>query len=124
MWDANPKELQQITEDVIGPRIIKYELRFRAMFGGILAYAYGRPFASLSNAGIAIKLIEQDKQALIDEHGGYPLRYEPSDPPSKSYVVIPMAMVEAKGEELEAWLLKSIIYVKTLPLSKKKPKKL
>lgn len=120
MWDADPKELRQIIEEVIGPRAIENELRFRSMFGGIMAYAYGRPFASLSNAGIAVKLSAHDRQVFINEYGGYPLRYKPSDPPSKSYMVIPMAMVEKRGDGLEEWLIKSITHVKTLPLKKKK----
>ena len=88
-----------------------------------MAYAYGRPFASLSNAGIAVKLSGDERNRLIEKEDGYPLRYKPSDPPSKSYTVIPKSIVEAGGEPLKNWLTLSMNYCKTLPLSKKKPRK-
>ncbi len=88
-----------------------------------MSYAFGRPFASLSNAGIAVKLSEDDRSQLIENKDGYPLRYKPSDPPSKSYTVIPKSIVEAGGEALKNWLVLSMNYCKSLPLSKKKPRK-
>ena len=88
-----------------------------------MAYAYGRPFASLSIAGIALKLSNDDRATLIEKEGGYPLRYKESDPPSKSYTVIPKSLVEADGEPLKTWLITSMNYCKTLPLKKKKTRK-
>ena len=123
MWDADPKTLQKAIEEAIGPEAVEYEIRFRPMFGGIMAYAFGRPFASLSNAGIAVKLSTDDIARLIEEEGGYPLRYQPSDPPSKSYTIIPMSIVEAKGDSLKKWLVLSMNHCQTLPLKKKKKKK-
>ena len=122
MWDSDPKNLQSAIEEAIGPEAVEYEIRFRPMFGGIMAYAYGRPFASLSHAGIAVKLGQDDKCRLIEKEYGYPLRYKPSDPPSKSYTVVPKNMVEARGETLKKWLVLSMNYCKTLPLKKKKPR--
>jgi len=122
MWDSDPKELQKAIVETIGPEALEYEMRFQAMFGGIMSYTYERPFASLSHAGIALKLNEHDRAALI-EAGGYPLRYKESDPPSKSYTVIPKNLVEAKGEALKHWLVLSMTHVKTLPVRKKKPRK-
>ncbi len=124
MWDSDPKELQKAIEETIGPEAVKYEIRFRPMFGGIMAYAFGRPFASLSIAGIALKLSEDDRCRLIEKEGGYPLRYKPDDPPSKSYTIIPERTVAAKGEKLKEWLVLSMTYCKSLPLKKKKKKSL
>ena len=115
MWDSNPKELQKAIEEAIGPEAVEYEMRFRPMFGGIMAYAFGSPFASLSIAGIALKLSEDDRRRLIEKEDGYPLRYKPSDPPSKSYTIIPERMVAAKGVHLKEWLVLSMTYCKSLP---------
>ena len=123
MWDCDPSRLQKALEEAIGPEAVEFEIRFRAMFGGIMAYAYGRPFASLSNVGIAIKRSEDDRSCLIEKEDGYPLRYKPSDPPSKSYTVIPKSSVDAKGETLKKWLVLSMKHCKSLPLKKKKSRK-
>lgn len=123
MWDSDPKSLQKAIVEAIGPEAVEFEIRFRAMFGGIMAYAYGRPFASLSNAGIAVKLSGDDRSCLIEKEGGYPLRYKPSDPPSKSYTVIPKSIVEPGGEPLKNWLVLSMKHCQSLPLSKKKLRK-
>ncbi|MEE8295529.1 MAG: TfoX/Sxy family protein [Sphingomonadales bacterium] len=121
MWDAHPKELQKAVEAALGPEAAEYEIRFQPMFGGIMSYTYERPFASLSVAGIALKLSAEDRERLI-EAGGYPLRYKESDPPSKSYTVIPKDLVESGGEPLKTWLITSMTHVKTLPMRKKKKK--
>ena len=38
---------------------------FRAMFGGIMAYAEGKPFASLSDVGLALKLSGTDHADML-----------------------------------------------------------
>jgi len=122
MWDSDPKTLQSAIEAAIGPEAMEYDIRFRPMFGGIMSYAFGRPFASLSVAGIAVKLSSDDRARLIKE-GGYPLRYKESDPPSKSYTIIPKSIVEEKGESLKEWLVLSMTHCKTLPVKKRKIKR-
>jgi len=123
MWDSNAKDLKKGMELILGTKVIEDEIVFRHMFGGILAYTFGRPFASLSNAGIALKLSDTDKDRLIKEKGGYPLRYKPDDPPSKNYTVLPLAIVEANSSDCEYWLTTSIKHCKSLPLKKKKARK-
>src|SRR3954464_4745298 len=49
---CDPKRLREIMADAAPPEL---ELAFRPMFGGIMAYAEGKAFASLSNVGMAIK---------------------------------------------------------------------
>lgn len=119
MWDSDPKQLQKTIENVLGPEAVEYEIRFQPMFGGIMSYTFERPFASLSVAGIALKLSADDRERLIEE-GGYPLRYKESDPPSKTYTVLPKALVEASSEPLKSWLITSMNHVKTLPMRKRK----
>ena len=122
MWDADAKDLQKTIEDTLGPEAGEYEIRFQSMFGGIMSYTFERPFASLSHAGIGLKLTPEDRERLI-EGGGYGLRYKESDPPSKSYTIIPKDLVAAGGEPLKSWLISSMTHVKTLPVRKRKPKK-
>ena len=122
-WNSDPVQLQSAIETALGLRIEEYEVRFRPMFGGIMAYAFDRPFASMSTAGLALKLDPSQHEDLASQEGGYPLRYEPGDPPSKSYSVLPESHFGRDLEVLAKWLLISIDHVKALPLKKKKPRK-
>lgn len=94
------------------------ELTFRAMFGGRMAYAEGRPFASLSNVGLALKLAPDDQAPLLAIPGAERLRYEPDAPASKSYLVVPAAWVDSP-DSLAPWATKSVQFVRTQPLKKK-----
>ncbi len=85
----DPKALRAILE-AAAPDV---ELTFRAMFGGILAYVAGKPVASLSDVGVALKAGGPEYAALLALPGAVALRYEPDAPPSKSYVVVPHAML-------------------------------
>jgi TfoX/Sxy family transcriptional regulator of competence genes len=49
--------LQAIMEAASPPDL---ELGFRSMFGGIMGYAAGQAFASLSNVGLALKMTGAD----------------------------------------------------------------
>ncbi len=87
-------------------------IHFRPMFGGVMAYANGKPFASLSNVGLAIKLDAAHYAALLQERGARPLQYEPSSPPSKQYVLVPDALLnDSERERLGVWLAHAIRYV-------------
>ena len=87
------------------------ELSFRAMFGGIMAYAAGTPFASLSNVGLGLKLAPAGFERALALPGAVPLRYEPDAPPSKTYVVLPPAIV-ADDEALRGWIGTSVAALK------------
>jgi TfoX/Sxy family transcriptional regulator of competence genes len=78
----DPKLLQVICTKASPPDL---ELSFRPMFGGIMGYASGKVFASLSDVGLALKLTGADREALLAIPGSKPLQYEPDQPPSKSY---------------------------------------
>lgn len=69
------------------------DLSFRPMFGGIMGYSDGKPFASLSNIGLALKFGRAD-HATFAALGAQPLRYEPDSPPSKTYLVVPAAILD------------------------------
>ena len=100
--EHDPKVLQAILTQAAPPDL---ELSFRPMFGGIMGYADAKVFASLSNVGLALKLSGPDREALLAEPGARPLRYEPDQPPSKSYVVLPEAML-SNPDALRRWIVR------------------
>jgi TfoX/Sxy family transcriptional regulator of competence genes len=113
----DPKELQAIFEAASSPDL---ELGFRPMFGGIFGYAAGQAFASLSNVGLALKMTGADHAALSAVSDVKPLRYEPDDPPSKSYLLLPDVML-SDPDNLRLWIARSAAGLK--PKTKKPRKK-
>jgi TfoX/Sxy family transcriptional regulator of competence genes len=77
------------------------------MFGGVMSYAGGKVFASLSDVGLALKLHGADREALLALEGAKPLRYEPDAPASKSYVVIPDDLLTDR-DVLGGWIRRSV----------------
>ena len=114
-----PKALQAVMMRAAPPDL---ELAFRPMFGGIMGYAEGRAFASLSDVGLALKLFGAERDALLAMEGAKPLQYEPHSPPSKSYVVTPEAML-ADAEALRGWIRRSAATAKTAPPAKPRVKR-
>ena len=90
----------------------------KRFFSGAAAYANGRIFMSLTSVGLAVKLAEPDKEALM-RMGGTALQYFPKAPVKKAYVVVPENLA-ANTDLLKPWLARSISYVLTLPEPKKK----
>lgn len=115
--EHDPKELQVILEAASPPDL---ELGFRPMFGGIFGYAGGQAFASLSNVGLALKMTAADHAALSAVPNVKPLRYEPDDPPSKSYLLLPEAIL-SDPDSLRLWIVRSAAGLK--PKIKKPRKK-
>ena len=99
----DPKRLQAILQEAAPPDL---PLAFRPMFGGIMGYADGKPFASLSDVGLALKLSGGDHAELLAQPGAAALRYGPDQPASKSYVVVPGAMLADHGL-LRRWVVRS-----------------
>jgi TfoX/Sxy family transcriptional regulator of competence genes len=114
--EYDPKELQVIVEAASPPEL---ELGFRPMFGGIFGYAAGQAFASLSNVGLALKMNGADHAALSEVPDVKPLLYEPDDPPSKSYLLMPEAIL-SDPDSLRLWIARSAAGLKPRP---KKPRK-
>ena len=100
----DPKLLQPILAGAAPPDL---DVTFRPMFGGLFAYADGKPFASLSDIGLALKFVGNERDAMLALPGAVPLRYEPDQPASKSYVVVPERMLSEPGE-LRSWVIRSV----------------
>jgi TfoX/Sxy family transcriptional regulator of competence genes len=111
-----PKALQAVLADAAPPDL---ELMFKPMFGGVLAYAYGKPLASLSDVGLALKASGALNAEFLSVPGAIPLRYEPDAPPSKTYVVVPETMLGDR-EALRAWIVKAAADLAAAPAKKKR----
>jgi TfoX/Sxy family transcriptional regulator of competence genes len=119
--EHDPKALKALME-AASPDL---DLAFRPMFGGIFGYAAGQAFASLSNVGLALKMTGADHAALSAVQGVVPLRYEPDDPPSKSYLLLPDSML-SDPDSLRLWITRSAAGLKPktkTPKTKKVGKK-
>lgn len=116
MNTPHPEMQEQLTRAVleVAPEL---SIRFRAMFGGAGAYAYGQIFASLSNIGLALKLPADAQNKLLAEPGAKRLQYEPDSPPSKHYIVVPEA-IRQDSKRFGKWVEQSLAYVATLPKKK------
>jgi TfoX/Sxy family transcriptional regulator of competence genes len=99
-----PQALQAVLADAAPPDL---ELLFKPMFGGVLAYAHGKPLASLSDVGLALKAAGPLNAEFLRVPGAVPLRYEPGAPPSKTYVVAPETVL-ADREALRRWIVKAV----------------
>src|SRR4051812_43987434 len=99
----DPKRLREIMAEAAPPEL---ELAFRPMFGGIMAYAEGKPFAILFKTGMALKAKGPLFAELAAVEGAAPLRYKPGAPPSKSYVTVPEAMLGDR-EMLRDWIARA-----------------
>ena len=97
----DPKDLQAILADAAPPDL---ELAFKPMFGGILAYAHGKPLASLFDGGLALKAAGPLHGELLAIPGAEPLRYAADAPPSKTYVKMPDAMLVDR-DALRGWIV-------------------
>jgi TfoX/Sxy family transcriptional regulator of competence genes len=113
----DPRHLQTLVEAAAPADL---DLAFRPMFGGIMGYADGKVFASLSDVGLAFKFAAADFAELSALPGAKPLQYEPGQPVSKSYVVAPEAML-ADPDSLRGWIIRSVANLK--PAAKRSRKK-
>lgn len=82
---------------------LQFAWSHRAMFGGAMVYADGKPIASLSEVGIGIKLTGIDHAALLAVDGAKRLQYGPGQPESKTYVLVPADLID-DNDELAHWL--------------------
>ncbi|MDB5418390.1 MAG: hypothetical protein JWP50_1809 [Phenylobacterium sp.] len=104
----DPKSLQRVFETAAPPDM---ELRFKPMFGGIMAYADGKAFALLSGVGLALKLSGDDYTGLLAVPGARPLQYTPDMPPSKSYVLVSDALLDDR-DALRPWIVRGAANLK------------
>jgi TfoX/Sxy family transcriptional regulator of competence genes len=81
----------------------------RHFFSGAAAYADGHIFMTMTPVGLALKLSEPSRAALM-EMGGSPLRHFSNGPVKKDYVIVPDGLV-AEALSLAPWVGESIEFV-------------
>lgn len=98
--------LRQELEDAATHLGRPHDLRFKAMFGGLMAWFDGKPCAWLSSQGLALRLAEADQPALLDEAGAARFRHRPDEPPSRDYILVPAAL-RRDTARFASWLERS-----------------
>lgn len=85
-------------------------LECKHFFSGAALYANGVICVSLTPAGLALKLPEETRTALIRERRGKPLRYFRGAPIKKEYVLLSRGAA-SESETVRALVRESIRYV-------------
>jgi len=97
--------LQQLIERHIDGPLIS-QINCKHFFSGAAAYINGQIFMSLSPAGLALKLSDEDVTELF-QLGGTPLRYFAKAPIKKGYAVLPHNLTEHQTATRD-WIIKSL----------------
>jgi TfoX/Sxy family transcriptional regulator of competence genes len=113
-WTSVPAERTQTFQEALQswPAV-----EIRRMFGCPCAFVNGQMFAVFHQQGLALKLSEEDRGALLEQEGAKPFEPMPGRR-MREYVVVPPA-VENVQAELQAWLEKAFAYARSLPPKKK-----
>jgi len=82
-----------------------HDLRFKPMFGGLMAYLDEKPCAWLTPGGLALKLAPTDQPALLQIEGASRLIAKSGATPSRHYIVLP-ASISRDTVQLAGWLAK------------------
>lgn len=85
-------------------------LECKHFFSGAALYANGKICASLTPAGVGLKLPMESRIRLIEEGDGKELRYFDKAPVKKEYVALLQTVVD-DPDRLKTLLLQSIEYV-------------
>ena len=104
------KELKSIVERACVPREEAVDVSCKHFFSGAAAYVDGHIFMTLTIVGFALKLPEDDRNALRGQ-GAKPLRYFPGAPVKKDYVLLPIQLIDDDCA-LNGWISRSIEFVR------------
>ena len=102
-------ELKSIVERAYAPGEEAIDIVCKHFFSGAAAYVDGRIFMTLTPVGLALKLPEEDRNALLDQ-GAKPLQYYPKAPVKKGYVLLPTPSTD--DDVLGDWVRHSIDFVR------------
>jgi TfoX/Sxy family transcriptional regulator of competence genes len=92
----------------------------RRMFGCPCFFYGGNMFAGVHQENLFVRLGDDDRAALLALPGAG--HFEPmAGRPMREYVCVPQAVLTDRPA-LEAWLARSLVYLRTLPAKQKKPR--
>ena len=86
------RDLMSIVDAASAREVGAGEILCKHFFSGAAAYVDGQIFMTLTPAGLALKLPENDRNALF-EQSAEPLKYFPNAPVKKSYVLLPLVIL-------------------------------
>ena len=116
------EQLMALMSEATSKRFTKSKLEYKHFFSGAALYADGKICLSLTPVGLAIKLPEKSRNALLKQKVAKSLRYFPSGPIKKDYVILPRTIL-SDAKVLRHWVKISIDYVASLPAPVKKKRK-
>jgi TfoX/Sxy family transcriptional regulator of competence genes len=90
----------------------------RKMFGYSCVFAKGNMFAGLHEAGMVLRLPDEQRAEFLRLKGASQFEPMPGRV-MREYVVVPRMLLNAP-EKLRAWVEKSLVYVLSLPAKPKK----
>ena len=112
--DAMRRDLEDAAAHLGKP----HDLRFKAMFGGLMAYLDEKPCAWLTLEGLALKLAAADQLELLQLAGAARLIAKPGVAPSRHYIIVP-ATVCHDTRQLAGWLARSASVGSSKPRSQR-----
>ena len=113
------EKLTEILKRATARRFASVKFECKHFFSGAAVYADGRICISLTPAGFAIKLPEEQRKVLLQKRGTKCLRYFPKAPIKKDYVVMPDTMLK-DIKTLRSWTKLTVEYVLSFPKPKEK----
>jgi len=105
--------LRSLLDRAVSRHELGIEFECKHFFSGAAAYANGRIFMTLTSVGLALKLPLASQAVLIGK-GAKPLRYFPTGPVKKDYVVVPKPMA-SDADALAPWVAESVLFSQTIP---------
>ena len=114
-WKPAPREaaaaFEVATSDLAGAEP-------RKMFGYSCVFATGNMFAGLHEAGMVLRLPDEQRAEFLRLKGAKQFEPMPGRV-MREYVVVPKVLLNATGE-LRPWVKKSLAFVSSLPAKPKK----
>ncbi len=90
----------------------------RKMFGYSCVFTKGNMFAGLHEAGMVLRLPEEERTEFLRLKGAEPFEPMPGRV-MREYVVVPKGLLNAP-DQLRTWVERSLAYVSSLPAKAKK----
>ena len=98
-----------------------HDLRFKPMFGGLMAYFGEKPCAWVSADGLALKVAAADQEELLAIDGARRFRHTPTAAPSRGYIIVPTSL-SRDTPRFAAWLARSALAAPTAQTKRPRPK--
>jgi TfoX/Sxy family transcriptional regulator of competence genes len=110
MSQSHLDALRALLERVTPDPDRRHAIECKHFFSGAAAYANGRIFMTLTTVGLALKLPEESRAALM-KRGARPLRYFARAPVKRDYVILPRTLVK-DDVALTSWIKESIRFTR------------